>query len=211
MRPPRIPPMVTDVILTAVCSFDGVEFDQITRCPHCSGPLMGYDLRDKKFATLKESDHERSITVRVKRFTCKTCGKLINADEPFYPDSRIGSIIIDLYRTLSETMPSNRAARIIDAMGIVVDRTTWRNYSSRVMPDIPTVDIFGMKLPISILTISTIAARLPEGGRIEGAEALAACGFPSAYRAAPDLLPAGKERNKRKKQEEKEEREPGAP
>jgi hypothetical protein len=211
MRPPRIPPMITGIVQTAICAFDGVEFDRREECPFCGGPVLGYDTRQKKFAVLQEADHERTITVRVKRFTCRTCKRLSNAEEPFYPDSRIGSIIVDLYTTLSTTIPHSRAARIIDAMGIRVDRTSWRNYHNRVMPEIPTTDMFGMRLPQSVLTFSTIAARTPERSCIEGAEALAACGFPSAFRTAQHRPLPVQEQDDRDNDDEKEERQADHP
>ena len=211
MRPPRIPPMVRDLVQTTLSSFDGIEFTGLSRCPKCGGPLQGYDMRQKKFAVLREQEQDSIIMVRVKRFTCRTCRSLCYAGEPFYPDTRIGSPVIDIFSTLSTTMPPNRAARIIDALGIVVDRTTWRNYTGRNFGNIPTADVFGMRLPFSLLSLSTLAARIPEGGRIPGAEALAACGFPSAQRARPDRPPAAEKGRKRDEEEDEEERQTNVP
>ena len=204
MRPPRIPPMVRDLVQTTLSSFDGIEFTGLSRCPGCGGAVQGYDTRQKKFAVLREHDQEYTITIRVKRFTCKSCNSLCYAGEPFYPDTRIGSPVVDIFSTLSTTMPPSRAARVIDALGIVVDRTTWRNYTGRYFGEIPAADVFGMKLPFSLLSLSTLAARIPEGGRIPGAEALTACGFPSTRRALPDRSPAAEKGRKRDEQEEEE-------
>jgi hypothetical protein len=90
---------------------------------------------------------------------------------------------------------------VIDAIGIVVDRTSWRNYAGRDFGEIMAVDAFGMHLPFSLLSLSTLAARGGEGGRITGTEALAACGFPSAHRAAPHRPLPPEERDERDKQE----------
>ncbi len=206
MRPPRIPPMVRDLVQTTLSAFDGIEFTGLSRCPGCGGAVQGYDMKQKKFAVLREHEQEYTITVRVKRFTCRACRSLCYADEPFYPETRIGSPVIDLFYTLSTTMPPSRAARVLDALGIVVDRTTWRNYRGRYSGEIPAADVFGMKLPFSLLSLSTLAARVPEGGRITGAEALAACGFPSAQRAAAEMPVPVQERDDRDKKEEKEKR-----
>ncbi|WP_394698807.1 hypothetical protein [uncultured Methanoregula sp.] len=203
--------MVTDIVQTAISTFDGVVFDRLAECPFCGGPVQGYDTRQKKFAVLIEAGHEHAIIIQVKRFTCRNCGRLSNADEPYYPGTRMGSVVIDLYTTLATIMPHSRAARVIAAMGICVERTTWRNYQDRRLPAMPVEDVFGIRLPLSILTLSSLAARIGEGGCIEGAEALAACGFPSAYRAAPDPSFTGEKRDKRDKQEEKEERHPCHP
>jgi hypothetical protein len=184
--------MVTDIVQTAICTMDGIEFTNPAACPACGGPVQGYDTRSKKFAIVREGESERLITIRVKRFTCRHCGSLCNADEPFYPDTRLGSLVVDLFVTFTSIMPPNQAARIIDAMGIVVNRTSWRNYAGMSLPDIPATVFFGMKLPVSILTLSTLAARSPGGDRIKGAEVLAACGFPSGFRPVPLPSPSGK-------------------
>jgi hypothetical protein len=138
---------------------------------------------------IRNGEEERTITVKVKRFTCRECKRLCNANEPFYPGTRIGSLVVDLFYTFSETMPASRAARLIDAMGIRVDRTSWKNYTGRTMPEIPAMDIFGMRLPSSVLTLSNIAARVPLQNRVDGAEALAACGYPSRFCPEVERVP----------------------
>lgn len=211
MRPPRIPPMVTDIVQTALTAFDGVEFSRIPCCPLCGGQVSGYDTKLKRFAVVKEGENERTITVRVRRFTCRNCKSLCYADEPFYPDTRIGAPIIDLFFTLCTTLPRSRAARVIEAMGILVDRTTWRNYLREDFPEIPATEFFSLRLPLSIVTVSTLAAQEIKGGRIEGTEALAACGFPSTHRAPPRLPVLGEEGKQGNEEEEKEERQSGHP
>jgi hypothetical protein len=185
--------MVTDIVQTAVCAFDGIEFTRAPVCGYCGGHVQGYDTITKKFVTIKDIDQDRVIRVKVKRFTCQSCKRLCYAGEPFYPDTRLGSIVIDLYTTLSATMPHSRAARVIDAIGIRVDRTSWRNYHGRRMPEIPRAEVFGMQLPLSVISLSALVARTPEGGSIDGEDALAACGFPSTGRAASKSIPPAQE------------------
>jgi hypothetical protein len=175
--------MVTDIIQTALSSLDGMEFDEIISCPLCGGTLQGYDRKKKKFAVLREQTGERVITVRVKRFYCQKCRNLCYADDPFYPDTRIGSPVIDLFSSLSATMPASRAARVIEAVGIVVDRTTWRNYTGRSFGNIPVVDVFGMRLPLSVMQLSDIGLRSGEDGNADPADVIAACGYPSRINA----------------------------
>jgi hypothetical protein len=200
--------MVVDIVQTAITAFDGVEFGQLVSCDKCGGPVQGYDTRTKKFAVIQDGEEERVITVQVRTFTCRNCKSLCYADEPFYSGTRLGSIIVDLFLTLATTMPRSRAARVIEAMGIRVDRTTWNHYTGTMIPDIQTADVFGMRLPFSILSVSGLAAAAGEGSRIEGAEALAACGFPSAYRAAPDRSAASEKRDQRNEEKKEEEGEP---
>jgi hypothetical protein len=171
--------MVTDIIQTALASLDGMEFAELTSCPLCRGPVQGHDRKKKKFAVLREQTGERVITVLVKRFYCRECGNLCYADEPFYPDTRIGSPVIDLFSSFSATMPPGRAARVIDTMGIVVNRTTWRHYIGLPFPEIPVMEVFGMRLPLSVVRLSDIAVQSGESDHADPADVIAACGYPS--------------------------------
>jgi hypothetical protein len=147
----------------------------------------------------------------VKRFACRECGIVCFAEEPFYPATRAGSPIVDLCVTLSATMPFSRAAVYLEHLGILIDRGTVRNYARSAYPGIPTTDLFGIRLPLSIVSLSELATRFGEGGCIPGTEALAACGFPSAYRAATDGLLSPEKRNERNKEKDKEERKTQTP
>ena len=180
VKPPRIPLMVTDIIQTALASLDGMEFTEIISCPLCGGTLKAHDSKKKKFAVLREQTGERVITVRVKRFYCRHCGNLCYADEPFYHGTRIGSPVIDIFLSLSATMPPSRAARVIDTMGIVVNRTTWKYYIGRPFPGIPVMEVFGMRLPLSVVRLSDIAVQT---GESDPADVIAACGYPSRSKA----------------------------
>jgi len=206
MRKPRIPPMLVDLVQTALTACDGTYFDNRNACPTCGGSLSGYDKKKKQFAVLMEGQRRRPVHVVVKRFFCQVCKKVCCADEPFYPKTRTGSPVVDLCVTLSGTMPFTRTAAYLVEMGIFVDRMTVRNFSRLAVPEIPTADVFSIHLPISIISLSTLAAGLAEGSCIEGAEALAACGFPSAYRAALHLPVPKEQGDKRDKEDNKEER-----
>lgn len=177
MKPYRVPPLITDIVRTGLASLDGMEFPLAGTCPSCGGELRGYDKKTKKFAVMREDSGIRVITIRVKRFRCHTCGALCYADEPFYPGSRIGSPVIDLFLSLSAIMPAARAARVIAAMGIVVDRTTWKNYTRQPPAGIPVVDVFGMRLPLCIVRLSDI--NLNNSEQPDPAMIIAACGYPS--------------------------------
>ncbi|MDP2798029.1 MAG: hypothetical protein Q8N94_11065 [Methanoregula sp.] len=211
MRKPRFPPMVIDIIQTALLICDGMEFSHRTTCPSCGGAVRGYDTRKKQFAVIIENDKKRIIHIRVKRFSCKSCKRLCYADEPFYPDTRIGSPVIDLCKTFAATMPFCRTATHLSLMGIAIDRGSVRNYANRASGTIPTADMFGMRLPLSILSLSSLAACTGEGGGIMGAEVLAACGFPSTHRAALHPLSTGEEGEQRQEEEEKVKRQAGRP
>jgi hypothetical protein len=195
MKSPRIPPLIIDIVQSGLLASEGIIFDNLETCPVCGGKVSGYDTKKKQFAVMLEGNTRHPVHVFVKRFSCRECHAICFADEPFYPDTRIGSPLVDLCRTLGTTMPFNRVAAHLLHLGIFIDRGTVRNYMNRSFPEIPTTDLFGIRLPPSIISLSELAARLGEGSRIPGTEALAACGFPSAYRAAPDLRLISKKGN----------------
>jgi len=194
-----------------IMACDGIVFDTRSDCPFCGGRLSGYDTKKKQFAILKENDILVPVYVFVKRFTCRECHALCFADEPFYPATRIGSPLVDLCRALGATMPYNRVAAHLLHFGIVIDRGTVRNYALRTFPPVSTTDLFGIHLPLSILSLADLTTRFGEEGGIPGTETLAACGFPSAYRTTPDLRLSPEQGNERDKKDNKEKRQPERP
>jgi hypothetical protein len=211
MKQLRIPPLLKDIVQSGLGTCDGMVFDSRNACPLCGGKLSGYDTKKKQFAVIQEADEMHPIHVFVRRFTCRTCHTICFADEPFYPDTRIGSPIIDLCRASGAAMPFNRVAVHLLHLGIVIDRGTVRNYMHRSFPHSTTTSLFGITVPLSLLSLADLATRFGEGSRIPGAEALAACGFPSTYRAAPDRRRPPEQGDKRNEEEDKEERQTERP
>ena len=209
MKQLRIPPLLVDIVQNGILACEGVVFDNRDACPVCDGPLSGYDTRKKQFAVMLREGTSYPFHVLVKRFSCRRCGWICFADEPFYPGTRHGSPVVDLCRTLSMTMPFHRTTAYLARLGIVVDRGTVRNYVHGSFPEIPTTDLFGVRIPLSIVSLSSLTTG--EGSSIKGAEALAACGFPSAYRTPPNSLRLSEQGNKRDEQKHKEERQPKRP
>jgi hypothetical protein len=211
MKQLRIPPLLADIVQSSILVFDRMVFDRRDACPACGGLLTGYDTRARQFALMIREGKPYPVKVFVKRFTCRECRVICSAGEPFYPDTRSGSLIVDLCRTLAKTMPFHRAAVYLAQMGIVVDRGTIRKYSRQSLPEIPTTAIFGIRLPLSIVSLASLATSAGEGSPVAGAEALGACGFPSAYRAAPHFPLFPEKRDERYEQEGDEERQPQYP
>jgi len=209
MKQLRIPPLLVDIIQSGILACEGIVFDSRDACPVCGGQISGYDTRKKQFAVMLRDGTPYPLHVLVKRFLCRQCGLISFADEPFYKGTRHGSPVVDLCRTLSTTIPYHRAAAYMTQMGIVIDRGTVRNYARGSYPEIPTSDLFGVRIPLSVISLSSLIAG--EGGRIKGAEALAACGFPSAYRAAPDLPLFPEQRDEGDNEESDKERQPEHP
>lgn len=192
MKPPRILPIISDIVQNAISGVDGVTFTGHSVCPACGGPLAGYDTKKKQFAHLLIDNEKKTVYVSVKRFYCRSCHKLCYPDEPFYPDTRIGSPIIDLCIALSMTMPVNRVVAYLAVMGIFVDRSSCRLYVKHISNTYVRInarylnidDRSGVHLPLSVLSLSGLAIVLDEGSHIEESDVITACGFPSAPRKA---------------------------
>lgn len=188
--------MLSTIVQTGLMAVEGVCFNELNECPVCGGPVSGYDTRKKTFALIRDENGERAITVTVKRFYCRTCDRIYNANEPFYPGTRIGSPVIDLCLTLAATMPANRTAAYLDVMGVIVDRTSCRLYIKNNARKVPANDLFGIMMPTSVISLSTVAARASKQTPVKGSDVLSACGFPSVDRAA-FLLSATKKQEER--------------
>lgn len=160
MNRARVPPMLIALVQTGFAAVDGIEFSRLDSCPACgSGDLSGYDTKERKFATLATENGTREIRVRVKRYRCRQCGAVSPARSPFYPETRMGSPVVDLCIVLSQNMPYNRASRVMREMGIVIDRGTVLNYAERTFGPIATTEMFGLKIPRSLISLSIIGTR----------------------------------------------------
>ena len=152
-----VPAMLVDIIQSAIMEFDGKRYENLAACPFCRGDVTGYDYKKRHFASIIEGDRIRKIEVYVKRFQCRQCGRVSYADAPFYPDTRFGKPVVDLCIALSEKMPYHRTARVLAQMGLAIDRGTVRNYASRNVGPIQCTDIYGLRIPMSIITLSVSA------------------------------------------------------
>ena len=159
MRPVKVPPMLQALVQTAFLSVEGKEFSELPACPSCGGPISGYDWKDRKFATVIDEGEPRTIMVRIRRFRCRDCGRVSPSLAPFYPDTRLGSPVVDLCVVLSRTMTPGKTVMFMKSLGIVVDRGTVRDLSCRAFPEIATTEIFGFVLPRSVISLSMIAFR----------------------------------------------------
>ncbi|MGD0079637.1 MAG: hypothetical protein ABSB80_03200 [Methanoregula sp.] len=180
MRKPRIPPMLSDLLCGTLSACDGAVFGTSGPCPRCGGRASGYDTRKKQFAVLLEDDRKRTVRVEVRRFSCSICGTVWCADEPFYPGTRIGSPMVDLCITLGLTMPYTRVSMYLATAGIVVDRWSARNYVLGNRRPCPSLEVFGIRLPGSVVALSSLLATMTEEKPLNADAILAACNYPSA-------------------------------
>ncbi len=154
-----VPPMLQALILSGFLAVEGKEFSFLEKCPACGGEVSGYDQKQRKFATILDEGHEKEIHVTVRRFRCRACGTISPAKAPFYPDTRIGSPVVDLSVVASRTRTPGKTVAFLRALGIVLDRGTVRNLAVRDFGDIPITEMFGIVLPRSVISLSMVAFR----------------------------------------------------
>lgn len=201
----KIPPMLTDTITCGIASLDKTLFADTGPCPDCGGRAGPYDTKEKNYATICVGEATQKITVLVRRFKCSECGRLIYANEPFYPDTRVGSVVVDLAISLSLVNSFSKTAEIINAMGIEIDRGSVRKYALSPLPVPGITFMYGIPMPVSLFAL-TGRAGFRKSSATSGTEVLAACGFPSTYRAPSDFSGTSVARQKqRKEQKQKEE------
>jgi hypothetical protein len=169
---------MSGLIRTALHVCEGVRFHTSSTCRYCGGTLSGYDERRKKFAILLEDDKPNPVHVVIQRSYCRNCGNFSVPQGPFYPDTRIGSPVVDLCRSLSTEMSYSRASTYLGRMGVLVDRWSVRHYARTPLPEVPSVELFGMQIPVSIIALSTLAVSVPESGNPDMVDVLTACKYP---------------------------------
>jgi len=182
MRLRPLPSIVTGIVQSALRVCDRTEYHVQGTCRFCGGTLSGYDARLKRFAVLCNNNGDERIQVILHRAYCRACGRICMPEEPFYPGTRAGSPVVDLCRALSETMPCGQVATRLGQMGIRVDRWTVHSYCKAPFSPPPTIDAFGMNIPVSIISLSSLAGSQDHAGHINGEDVLAACFYPSRDR-----------------------------
>jgi len=175
----KIPSILSSVIITALTGIDMMEFTRIPHCHYCKGTVRFHDVRAKRFATVVEDGEKRIITVRVHRFYCRDCGKLCYAQAPFYPNTKFGAPVADLCLTLARDNPFNHTAKILQTIGVVVDRGTIRNFSGHELPQVSYAKIYGLPIPLSICYLSDLFSRKKWDFEVTEEDVLEVCGFPS--------------------------------
>jgi hypothetical protein len=180
LRP--VQPLLSGIVNTALRACDQTEYSVHGSCKFCGGTLSGYDTRLKQFATLVDPSGEHSLEVILHRSYCRSCGKIVSPEEPFYPGTRVGSPVVDLCRAFNGSMSSGRVSVLLGQMGVRVDRWSVRGYSKKPFPAFSGVTAFGLKIPVSILSLSSMAGLLDDTGKLDGDDVLAACNYPARFR-----------------------------
>ena len=170
-----IPPIITDLVYQAVSGVSGVQFIDAIPCSACGTLPVSHDLKRRRFSTVLTPEGPKHVYVYVKRFHCRDCGLLCYAKAPFYDKSRFGSPIVDLCISLSENHTFSHAAILMNRMGIVINRGTVRKTVQTHTHQVTSTDLFGLRLPDSILALSTLVTTADPGTALRGEDVLAAC------------------------------------
>jgi hypothetical protein len=198
----KIPSLLMTTVLVGISSLDETLFATAKPCPICGGKPQPYDTKKKLYVTLRTPMGWKRITVNIRRFKCKKCGNLIYAQEPFYPDTRLGSAIVDMAISLSRLHSYSHTAEIMKALGIEIDRGSVRNYALSDLA-IPQANfLYGMQLPNSFISLMTKEISGPKGS-ISSQEILASSGYPASYKAPADGKGTSAEFQKQKKLKKK--------
>ena len=179
MRLCPIPLLLTGIVRSALRVCDKTEYYVAGACRVCQGPLSGYDKRSRRFVILCNDDGDYRIAIILHRAYCRECGRIWTPAEPFYPGTRIGSPVIDLCRALSGTMSCGQVTARLEQMGIRIDRWSVRSYCNPPFLPPPTVPVFGLDIPLSIISLSSLATSQDSSGHTRGDDILAACFYPT--------------------------------
>ena len=154
MKKVAIPPMIADIVISGISGLEGFLFEDADKCPFCDGDLRAHDIKKKKFATIAEGESRRNITVNVRRFRCRECGRLVYADSPFYDNIRMGAPIVDFCLLNLRLHPANHISKILRKMSIIVNPSTIRSLSGFSPGEIPSIEFHEVLFPPSLLNIS---------------------------------------------------------
>ncbi|MFA4875823.1 MAG: hypothetical protein WC586_00290 [Methanoregula sp.] len=178
MRLRPIPPILANIVHSAIQVCNGTHYFSRGACRSCGGVLSGYDTRSKRFAVICDDDREHTVEVFIHRAYCRSCGRILVPEGPFYPGIRTGSPVVDLCRALSTTMSYGRVSARLAHMGVKVDRWSVRAYCQSPYIPPPTVAAFGMDIPLSIISLSALAGSPGTAGCAQGDDVLFACYLP---------------------------------
>lgn len=180
LRP--LPSILTGIVQSSLRVCDQTEYHVQGTCRSCGGILSGYDTRVKRFAIICNDEGDERIDVILHRAYCRTCGRIHMPEEPFYPGTRAGSPVVDLCRALFATMSCGQVATRLGQTGVRVDRWTVHSYCDAQFTPPPTIPVFGLNIPISIISLSSLAQSQDHSGHTSGEDVLAACFYPSRDR-----------------------------
>lgn len=88
--------------------------------------------------------------------------------------------------TLARVHPFNHSARILQEMGVVVDRGTIRNFFSKDIPEVSYAKIYDLPIPLSIFYLSDLSSKRRQSRLVTQEDVLRVCGFPAGKKPAQE-------------------------
>jgi len=172
-------PMFGELIITALYEVADMTFMEPVPCPVCNDAskksLLAHDTIKRRFATVIEDDERVRLSVFVKRYICKHCKQVLFARSPFYPNTRLGSPVIDLAMSLASKYSFYQTNQIMEMLHISMSRSAIGTLAQSRRWNISTVPLSNLVLPTSLLTLGTLANSTP--GHLTPEEVLVACGL----------------------------------
>jgi hypothetical protein len=171
--------MFGELIIAALCGVSNMTFMDPPPCPICHDGskkmLTDHGALKRRFATVIIGGEKVRLSVSVKRYVCKQCGKVICARSPFYPNTRLGSPVVDLAMSLASRYSFYQVSQIMEALNISISRSAIRNLAQNNEWNITIVPLSDLVLPTSLLSLGTLVST--SQGDITSEDVLVACGF----------------------------------
>ena len=163
MRRPRpktisrlVPELVRELFPHIILQeYQGKRYDDPPACPDCkSVERTRWDWEKRLFCIIITERGFQDISVRVKRYKCKTCGRVYPSRAPFYPDCIYASPVVDacLYLASGNTFCS--VEHILMMYGLQIDRDTVGNYAHRFVDR--AKEMAGIRVDTSSIAINLV-------------------------------------------------------
>ena len=171
--------MFGELVITALCGVSNMIFMDPPPCPTChetsKKTLLDHGMLKRRFATAIIDDKKIKISVSVKRYICKQCGQVVCAHSPFYPNTRLGSPVVDLAISLASRYSFYQTSQIMEVLNISISRSAIRTLAQSREWNITTVPLSGLVLPASLLSLGTLISTSHR--HLTPEDVLVACGF----------------------------------
>lgn len=161
-----------------ILEFEGRIFDKLEKCPKCgSEEIVRLDKVEKIACKIITENGFRDIKAEIKRYKCKSCKHVSNAESPFYPNCMYAKSVVDFCLFLVSKNPCNRTENILMNFGIQVDRDTVKNYAKRFKDRVlkqaglkmfdKDIGLNLLKIFFHVKNVSELKEKYPELKRIE--------------------------------------------
>jgi len=135
-RPKKIsslsPGLFKESIPQLLLKIQDKTYDDPPPCPVCGLEIRTrHDRREHIYATIITEKGFHLLTVWVKRYLCKNCGRPYLSRAPFYPGCLYARPVVDLCLFLAVANTPCRVEAILEELGLQVDRDTVLDYLHR--------------------------------------------------------------------------------